>query len=105
LNPAERHLVRIAAKKMRYSAEAFASLHGKQAAPFIAALAALQDELGTENDRYIAMRLLNELARKAASVGFQLGQLSGALAFAAAQHDQLPSARWKKLAGSTLFWR
>jgi inorganic triphosphatase YgiF len=105
LNPAERHLVRIAAKKMRYSAEAFASLHGKQATPFIAALAALQDELGTENDRYIAMRLLNELAKKAASVGFQLGQLSGALVFAAAQHDQLPSARWKKLAGSTLFWR
>ncbi len=105
LNPAERHLARIAAKKMRYSAEVFAALHGKQATPFIAALAALQDELGAENDRYVAMRLLNELARKAAAVSFQLGQLSGALAFAAAQHDQLSSARWKKLAGSTLFWR
>lgn len=103
LNPAERHLARIAAKKMRYSAEAFASLHGKRATPFIAALVALQDELGAENDRFTAMQLLNELPEKTAAVSFQLGQLSGALAFAAAQHDQLSSASWKKLAGSTLF--
>jgi len=105
LNPAERHLVRIAAKKMRYSAEAFASLHGKRATPFIAALAALQDELGAENDRHMAMRLLQGLPKETAAVSFQLGQLSGSLAFAAAQHDQLSSASWKKLAGSTLFWR
>jgi len=105
LNPAERHLVRIAAKKMRYSAEAFASLHGKRTTPFIAALAALQDELGAENDRHMAMRLLQGLPKETAAVSFQLGQLSGSLAFAAAQHDQLSSASWKKLAGSTLFWR
>ena len=105
LNPAERHLVRIAAKKMRYSVEAFAVLYGKRATPFIAALAALQDELGAENDRFMAMQLLNELPQKTAAVSFQLGQLSGALAFAAAQHDQLSSASWKKLAGSTLFWQ
>ncbi|MBS0496625.1 MAG: CHAD domain-containing protein [Proteobacteria bacterium] len=105
LNPAERHLVRIAAKKMRYSAEAFASLHGKRDTPFIAALAALQDELGAENDRHMAMRLLQGLPKETAAVSFQLGQLSGSLAFAAAQHDQLSSASWKKLAGSTLFWR
>jgi inorganic triphosphatase YgiF len=104
LSPAERHLARIAAKKMRYSAEAFAPLYGKQAAPFITALAALQDELGVENDRYIAMQLLNELPKKTAAVSFQLGQLSGALA-CAAQHDRLSSASWKRLARSTLFWR
>lgn len=105
LNSAERHLVRIAAKKMRYNAEAFATLYGKQVTPFIAALVALQDELGTENDRYRAMQLLNELPKKNAAVSFQLGQLSGALAFVAAQHNQLSSASWKRLARSTLFWR
>ncbi|MDE2388173.1 MAG: CYTH and CHAD domain-containing protein, partial [Betaproteobacteria bacterium] len=84
LNPVERHLARIAAKKMRYSAEAFATLHGKQAIPFIAALAALQSDLGAENDRSMAMQLLTELPKKNAAVSFQLGQLSGALAFAAA---------------------
>lgn len=105
LNPAERHLVRIAAKKMRYSTEAFATLYGKQTIPFIAALAALQDELGTENDRFMAMQLLSELPEKNAAVSFQLGQISGALAFAAAQHDQLSSASWKRLTRSTLFWR
>ena len=105
LNSAERHLARIAAKKMRYSAEAFATLHGKPAMPFITALGALQDELGAENDRYAAMQLLNELAQKSAAAAFQLGQISGALAYAAAQHVQLPPASWKKLARSALFWR
>ena len=105
LNPAERHLVRIAAKKMRYSAEAFATLYEKQITPFIAALAALQDELGAENDRCRAMQLLDELPKKNAAVSFQLGQLSGALASVTVQHDHLSSVSWKRLARSTLFWR
>lgn len=106
LNPSERHLARIAAKKMRYSAEAFAPLYEKkQTTPFITALAALQDELGVENDRYKAMQLLNELPKKNTTIAFQLGQLSGTLAFSASQRDQLSSANWKRLARSTLFWR
>lgn len=105
LNPAERHLARIAAKKMRYSAEAFAPLYGKHAHPFITALATLQDKLGIENDRHIALQLLRTLAKKNAPLGFELGRLSGALEFEAAQHAQLSAAVWRRLARSKLFWR
>jgi inorganic triphosphatase YgiF len=105
LNPAERHLARIAAKKMRYSAEAFAPLYGKHAHPFITALATLQDKLGIENDRHIALQLLRTLAKKNAPLGFELGRLNGALEFEAAQHAQLSAAVWRRLARSRLFWR
>lgn len=105
LNPAERHLARIAAKKMRYSAEAFAPLYGKHAHPFITALATLQDKLGVENDRHIAMQLLRTLAKKTIPLGFELGRLSGALEFEAAQHAQLSAAIRRRLARSRLFWR
>ncbi|UJO99413.1 MAG: CHAD domain-containing protein, partial [Nitrosomonas sp.] len=105
LNPAERHFARIAAKKMRYCVEAFAPLYGKRAHPFLTALAALQDELGIENDRRIALQLLYKLPRKSAALGFELGRLSGVLASEAARHPRLSPALWRRLARSKLFWR
>ncbi len=55
MDTAHRHKVRIAAKKVRYAAEAFASLFGDKGAQrrrrhFLAALADLQENLGNLND-------------------------------------------------------
>ncbi|MBA3756340.1 MAG: CHAD domain-containing protein [Nitrosomonas sp.] len=105
LDPAGRHRVRIAAKKMRYTTEAFAPLYGKRANHFITALAALQDELGHENDARIGMQLLRRLPKKSALLSFDLGRLSGALESEATQRAHLSSTTWQRLARSKLFWQ
>lgn len=61
LDPAERHALRIAGKKLRYAAEFFAGLHPKAARRFIAALAGLQDALGVLNDVAVTANLLQEV--------------------------------------------
>ncbi|MDP2144360.1 MAG: CHAD domain-containing protein [Gallionella sp.] len=57
------HALRICAKKLRYSAEFFAALYGKQAAKaYFSALSEVQDVLGRINDVAVAQRLLEDLA-------------------------------------------
>jgi triphosphatase len=50
MNAEERHVVRIYAKKLRYSTEFFSGLYNKKAQPFIDKLSKLQDILGSLND-------------------------------------------------------
>jgi inorganic triphosphatase YgiF len=104
LDASERHLARIAAKKMRYTAEAFALLYGKHAHHFITALSALQDELGRENDMRVGEQLLRALPKKSVTHSFELGRLSGALELKAAQQAHLSNSVWRRLARSKLFW-
>ena len=57
------HALRIIAKKLRYSAEFFASMYDKQKVEsFVDALSKVQDVLGQINDIAVAHHLLNELA-------------------------------------------
>jgi len=104
LDSSERHRVRIAAKKMRYTAEAFVPRYGKRANHFITALAAFQDELGHENDMYIGIQLLRKLPKKSVTHSFELGRLSGALELEATQHASSSNSAWQRLASSKLFW-
>ncbi len=65
LSPEERHRVRIAAKKLRYGAEFFASLYpgrkaGRRHAAFVKALSGLQDQLGALNDIATAYEVVRE---------------------------------------------
>lgn len=61
-NPAQLHALRIACKKMRYSAEMFGSLFANAgSSAYLAGLAAVQDALGALNDIAVAERLLLEL--------------------------------------------
>lgn len=61
-DPSQLHRLRIACKKLRYSAEMFASLFDPvKAKRYLSALATLQDILGTLNDIAVARRLLDEL--------------------------------------------
>jgi len=61
-DPAARHRVRIAAKKMRYAAEFLQALYPKKAmAAYVRALTKLQDELGQLNDAAVAEELLRDV--------------------------------------------
>ncbi|MGH8670625.1 MAG: CHAD domain-containing protein [Burkholderiales bacterium] len=63
LDDAQRHTVRINAKRMRYATEFFAALYpGKALRCYADDLADLQDRLGALNDVAVARRLLHELA-------------------------------------------
>jgi len=111
LSPEERHELRIELKKLRYSAEIFASLYDRKAvAPFLKQLSELQDIFGAMNDAEMAQdiveRLLDdadedareELRSVAGLVsGFHIGRAS--LTWKKAQK------RWKKFSKTPPFWR
>jgi triphosphatase len=62
LSAAERHRLRIALKKLRYTAEFFRSFFAKERErEYLAVLAALQDSLGHLNDVAVAEHLLQDL--------------------------------------------
>ena len=62
MHPEARHATRIAAKKLRYASEFFASLYSlKKSDAFIGKLSQLQDWLGTLNDIIITEKLLYQL--------------------------------------------
>jgi inorganic triphosphatase YgiF len=63
LGAPERHRARVAAKKLRYTAEFFASLFPeKRAEAYLEALSKLQSALGRLNDFQVAARLVGEIA-------------------------------------------
>ncbi len=105
LDPAERHMARIAAKKLRYAADALAPLYGKRGNHFIAALATLQNGLGSANDAHVGALLLRTLPKKSAALSFDLGRIDGALEFEVARHAHLSGTIWRRLAQARLFWR
>lgn len=81
--PAERHRVRIAAKKARYATEFFASLSSaRRSRRYLGRLVALQDALGALNDAAVADRLLGEIEQShpefARSAAFARGYLCAA---------------------------
>jgi len=67
-DPARRHAVRIAVKRLRYASDFFSTTFPHQAVgPFLARLAALQDTLGELNDVSVARTLLEALGPKEAA--------------------------------------
>jgi CHAD domain-containing protein len=76
-----RHRLRIAAKRMRYASEFFASLYPSgHVRPFVRALSSLQDTLGHLNDAAVTRKSLRELAAQqpaqALGAGFVIGLLT-----------------------------
>ncbi len=83
--PEERHEARIALKKLRYAAEFFEDLFGRQKAAraCIRALAALQDGLGGFNDLAAAKRQIDLLHANEGSLALAAGFVRGWFAHAA----------------------
>jgi inorganic triphosphatase YgiF len=106
--PAERHAVRIEAKKLRYAAEFSASsFPGKRMLRYVKRLEALQDALGIANDAAVAERILNERIAGLGG-GADLAQAGGFVAGWAAHAAQQQIARLPELAerfhDASRFW-
>ncbi len=103
LNTAERHALRIAAKKLRYAAEFFAGIYPhKRARLYLAALAALQDVLGALNDAAVTQRLLAELS---APRGQAVGIVSGWTARSSQVSLQQFHQAWRNFTLQKVFWK
>ena len=103
LNTAERHALRIAAKKLRYAAEFFAGIYPhKRARPYLAALAALQNVLGALNDAAVTQRLLAELS---APRGQATGIVIGWTARSSQVSLQQVYQAWRNFTRQKVFWK
>jgi CHAD domain-containing protein len=102
----ELHALRLKAKRMRYAAEIFAPLYpGKAPRRFIHRLTAVQDGLGTLNDRATAEKLLSELGREGGRHAYAAGLVLG-FAAAGSTTEILPRVirRWDKFSRTAAFW-
>jgi CHAD domain-containing protein len=102
LTPAERHAIRIDAKRLRYGVDGFASLfRARRVDDYLGTLEALQNVLGRANDAATATRLLKELAPPHGFAAFARGWLA-----ARVEGDLAPvDALVRRLAEARRFWR
>jgi inorganic triphosphatase YgiF len=107
----ELHRLRIAGKKLRYVADFFRSLYAKKAASkFIAALAQVQDQLGSLNDAIVSRQLLLALeGRIANSNDVEAARHAGGvvLGWQAARIDRDLAgfqSTWRRLRSRQPFW-
>jgi len=105
LDPPTRHRVRIAAKKLRYAADALENLYGKRGRRFIRRLAELQDCLGRANDAYVSTRLLEDFRRRNLDLAYDAGRVCGVMAQRASHHGQEDDAAWRRMIRTPPFWR
>ena len=106
LAPAERHRMRIAAKKLRYAGEFFSSLFpGKAARAYTKALGELQDVLGALNDAATTVHLVRELAgvgtEPAPAAGFVEGWVASETAHRVAHLEET----WGRFLEQKRFWK
>jgi triphosphatase len=105
LDDAARHDVRIEAKKLRYTSEAFGSLFPQKAtARFVARMKDLQEELGALNDLTLAEGLLRrvELSPQAA---FAAGQVAGVQTCDKPRRLKAAAQQLRRLSRAERFWR
>nr|WP_258181786.1 CYTH and CHAD domain-containing protein [Burkholderia multivorans] len=97
LDDRRRHRARIAAKKLRYATEFFASLFPKSAVKhYVATLSELQDDLGWRNDAVVAPRLLDSLPHDAADTVAGAAFVRGFWASRAAADYAQMKRLWKR---------
>ncbi|CAN7692427.1 CHAD domain-containing protein [Paraburkholderia terricola] len=97
LDDHRRHRARIAAKKVRYATEFFASLCARRAVQhYVEALTALQDDLGWRNDAVVADQLLKLLPQTSPEAASGAAFARGYLASRVAADHQTLKKRWKR---------
>jgi len=108
LSSEERHVTRIAAKKLRYAAEFFASLYSStKSQSFIRNLTQLQDQLGILNDITITHKLLHQLIGSCyeSEVNEALHIFAGWNACNAIHSLAGMDKVWRKFVSQKPFWR
>jgi triphosphatase len=106
LSETERHELRIAAKKMRYTAESFSSLFaGGKLDNFLRRLGELQDVLGVLNDLATTRGLLSALAAGAETDTRRALRLCASRSAELEQEQLSELARcWKRVQRTPRFW-
>lgn len=107
MSPEQRHATRIAGKKLRYTAEFFASLYpAQETRPFLRQLAKLQDILGTLNDMNVARGICERLAgdRPDPALVEALSVIDGWNASQATFQLQQLQGAWSKVIEAQPFW-
>ncbi|HEY0418792.1 MAG TPA: CHAD domain-containing protein, partial [Acetobacteraceae bacterium] len=98
------HVLRLHAKRLRYTAEFFAPLYpGKEARRFIRRVTELQEKLGLLNDMAVAAALVAELPRGVGR-GAGGGLVRGFLAARAGEAREGIDELWRKLRKRDPFW-
>jgi CHAD domain-containing protein len=98
-----RHRLRIAAKKARYAAEFFRSLHPcRQLERYIDALAALQDELARRNDAATEDRLLQRLQQPGDGAAVAAAFTRGYTTSRTAANERRLRKLWKRVGRTRL---
>lgn len=99
---AERHRVRIAAKRLRYAIEFFGSLYPRKRVRALAkSLVRLQDALGRTNDAQVALALATEIAGDASTTTAALAGWAAAQSFG---HERDAMEAWKRFVACEVFW-
>ncbi|MCG8694446.1 MAG: CYTH and CHAD domain-containing protein [Minwuiales bacterium] len=111
LPTAQRHVLRIALKKLRYSAEFFSSLYGqKRVKPYVRGLSGMQDALGHLNDVAVAERLLEALiaeqpaGKKRDGLVNAAGVVVGWYSHGVTAFEPETVARWREFKDHKAFW-
>ncbi|WP_244607345.1 CYTH and CHAD domain-containing protein [Bosea sp. CS1GBMeth4] len=107
LDAGARHELRLALKKLRYTAEFFLPLFdGAPARKYLARLARLQEALGLANDAATTQHLLAELrgGTAGAELHFAAGAVHGWQCRQAVEAGRELKVRWRKFEGATPFW-
>jgi CHAD domain-containing protein len=102
------HRLRIALKKLRYIAQAFAPLYEKKTVkPYLAALKRLQEQLGQLNDIAHARATIAELLRSglAAEIGYSAGVFAGHYAVGRDRHAKKAMKRYRDFKDMERFWQ
>jgi inorganic triphosphatase YgiF len=105
-DPATRHDLRIAIKKLRYAAQSFRALYPSNLRkPFLSAMSGLQDELGRFNDAIVAARIATSLAGEDAEARFASEALARFATEKAERHKSNFEERLAEFDATTPFWR
>lgn len=110
LDAEQRHKVRIQLKKLRYATEFFSSLYPKhKVTPYLAAMKALQDDLGASNDVEVARKLLKRVLKQVR--GKERVRLSYAAGLIVGWHSHTGDGReqdmirdWQRFAAQPPYW-
>ena len=112
LSAEERHQLRMALKKLRYTADFFRSLYRKKREKrYFQAIAQLQDALGHMNDIVMTNHLLERLsaARDRQRVSDRLSAAAGILAgwhtHSATSSEHEAEANWREFSECDVFWK
>jgi triphosphatase len=111
LSPEERHQLRIALKKLRYTADFFRSLYRKKREKrYIHSLAQLQNSLGNMNDIVMANHLFERLSaaredqRASNRLSTAIGIVAGWHTHNASSSEHEAEANWREFSSCNPFW-